>query len=400
MRYRYIIRLIAVFTVFNFLVPVQGQWQPQTSGTTEFLLKAFFIDDNTGWVSGTNGTMLHTIDGGTTWLPQSTPTTIDLYGVFFLDALNGYTVGDGTVLHTTDGGTTWTSQTFASNQRGRDVWFVSPMVGFVAAGELGGPIATIYKTVDGGVTWTLNYTYSSGSVGTFHQLRFIDSLTGYAVGKNGTVFKTIDGGTIWNAGASGVSPNILSFDFHASGEAVAVGDNGTVISTSDDFSTWSPISSTMADRIGHIDFWGSLTGFAVGGDISGNTGYIYRTVDAGQTWTTDYSTSQRMYGLYCPSGGTAYAVGNGGTILKLSEEPSSVEETELLAELGVYPNPVDENLYINIGQQKGITYQLFDMSGKLIQSGLTTSRISLVNLSQGAYILKAEGFKPVRVIKQ
>ena len=60
------------------------------------------------WVS--NGTILKTIDGGTTWTTLSSGTTNDLNSVYFTDANTGYAVGDtGTILKTIDGGTTWTA---------------------------------------------------------------------------------------------------------------------------------------------------------------------------------------------------------------------------------------------------------------------------------------------------
>ncbi len=54
---------------------------------------------------------LHTTDGGATWERQDTGEGDDLFGVFFLDSQTGWVTGAwGTVLHTTDGGVTWERQ--------------------------------------------------------------------------------------------------------------------------------------------------------------------------------------------------------------------------------------------------------------------------------------------------
>jgi photosystem II stability/assembly factor-like uncharacterized protein len=48
---------------------IGAQWLPQTFGTAD-LLSVDFINQNTGWVSGTSSTIKKTIDGGVTWSSQ------------------------------------------------------------------------------------------------------------------------------------------------------------------------------------------------------------------------------------------------------------------------------------------------------------------------------------------
>jgi hypothetical protein len=55
---------------------------------------------------GYNGTILHTTNGGTIWLNQST-TPYLLLGVSFSDANNGMIVGNGIITQTTNGGITF-----------------------------------------------------------------------------------------------------------------------------------------------------------------------------------------------------------------------------------------------------------------------------------------------------
>lgn len=82
----------------------------KTSGTTEWLYSIDFVNDSLGWAVGANRTILKTIDGGQTWVPQVVPPEAnpDLMEVCFTDSLNGWVAGfGGTVLNTTDGGSTW-----------------------------------------------------------------------------------------------------------------------------------------------------------------------------------------------------------------------------------------------------------------------------------------------------
>ena len=44
--------------------PADVIWQSQISGTTNPLHSVYFINEDTGWVVGDNGTILKTSDGG------------------------------------------------------------------------------------------------------------------------------------------------------------------------------------------------------------------------------------------------------------------------------------------------------------------------------------------------
>ena len=48
----------------------------------------FFVSEDEGWVTGDEGTVLHTIDGGTTWELQNSNVTKDLATIFFYDEMN------------------------------------------------------------------------------------------------------------------------------------------------------------------------------------------------------------------------------------------------------------------------------------------------------------------------
>jgi hypothetical protein len=92
----------------------------------------FFIDNNTGWVVGSQGKIFKTVDA-TIWNPQWNTLSNSLNDVFFIDSLEGWTVGTEVILHTIDGGVTWT-QEFASQTVGMEltaVYFTSANNGYV-----------------------------------------------------------------------------------------------------------------------------------------------------------------------------------------------------------------------------------------------------------------------------
>ena len=100
------------FVVFYSGGIAQDTWYTQTSGTTAPLTDICFINQDTGWISGWTGTILHTTNGGATWTDQGAPSTNAYFSVFFIDAQNGWACGyAGRVIHTSDGGLNWTIQT-------------------------------------------------------------------------------------------------------------------------------------------------------------------------------------------------------------------------------------------------------------------------------------------------
>ena len=77
---------------------------PQTSNTTQWLNDISFSDLSIGWAVGNLGTLIATLDGGETWLPQPV-TGESLYGVCFTDQYTGWLVGGGgSILHTDNSG--------------------------------------------------------------------------------------------------------------------------------------------------------------------------------------------------------------------------------------------------------------------------------------------------------
>jgi photosystem II stability/assembly factor-like uncharacterized protein len=78
------------------------------AGALNSLYDVQLVNGTTGWAVGTNGTaglILNTVNGGTSWTPQTSNTQFQLNGVYFIDAYRGWAVGNnGALLHTVTGG--------------------------------------------------------------------------------------------------------------------------------------------------------------------------------------------------------------------------------------------------------------------------------------------------------
>ncbi len=124
----------------------------------------WFVSPTTGWIIGSFGTLLHTADGGETWEKRDPGFDNNLFGIYFLDENTGWISGqEGLILHTTDGGATWNQQKTESYDDLHDITFVDAMVGWAVGG-----FNSVLHTTDGGKTWTISNIPGSANLKGVH----------------------------------------------------------------------------------------------------------------------------------------------------------------------------------------------------------------------------------------
>jgi photosystem II stability/assembly factor-like uncharacterized protein len=88
-------------------------WVSQISGTTEPLYSVYFIDSNVGWIAGgqgLGGRILNTNNGGENWEYQYGYSK-SLFSIYFINHHIGWVAGDNaTILHTTNGGVSFVEE--------------------------------------------------------------------------------------------------------------------------------------------------------------------------------------------------------------------------------------------------------------------------------------------------
>jgi photosystem II stability/assembly factor-like uncharacterized protein len=92
-------------------------WTVQSGFANSELRSVYFVDSNLGWLSGANGTIFQTVNGGLNWTAQPSGLAPQgglaqtLTGIRFATAAEGWSVGTGgMILHTSTGGAGWTTQ--------------------------------------------------------------------------------------------------------------------------------------------------------------------------------------------------------------------------------------------------------------------------------------------------
>jgi photosystem II stability/assembly factor-like uncharacterized protein len=301
-----------VCCAFLFVSPTEG-----AQAIYDDLFSASFPTDKDGWVAGRWGCILHTADGGKTWVRQNTGTNYTLSSVFFIDPKQGWAVGEeGIIIHTKDGGKTWEKQKSPTRFFHMRVLFLTPTAGFIASEQ-----TNILYTSDGGKTWTVGFKDQDFIL---KSLSFADQNNGWAAGEYGFIYNTKDGGKTWqkqfgNFGLSEATGDVEGgnyiFDVVALDpqRAWGVGIDGYVIRTVDGGKSWQEVK-TKAPKTALFTI-AAMDGKTL---VIAGTGAALASTDGGATWKapTFEPTIKYTYIYSIAKRGNAgfIALGGGGDI--------------------------------------------------------------------------------------
>ena len=351
--------LILVFFISNTIVFSQSYWTKVNSPVSVNLRNCVFTDNLNGWAAGDDGVIVHTSDGGSTFVIQNSTIPYYINDIFFLNNRLGWVVANeflfsGTsILTTTNGGLVWTSELLPDHSLFfRTIYFRDSLNGF-----MGGLNGAFYKTSDAGSNWlAANVDTSEFSAFPVNRITFSSAMKGFACGGYtdvaGVIWKTSDGGFNWSAGAYSPEP---FYDLYAKtiDEIISVGGDfeyGVQISkTFDAGNNWIYESLNMFGQAESIDFrtaseaWMPL-GFAQSWAVSYDSGNTWKSIpafDGAVIHSVDFADS--LHGL---------AVGNNGVILKYNALKVSAAEniTNIPGKFSLsqnYPNPFNPNTIIS-----------------------------------------------------
>jgi len=231
-------------------------WHWQSLGMSHYATRVFFLDTLYGWAANWEGIVIHTTDGGNewtqviiNWVPFD---TMDFYGISFVDIAKGWmcagrypeinyigdTVfkkGQGLIVHSEDGGDSWVFQKRDTIYDFFDIKFKDSLEGWVVGGNDSTMEASVYHTSNGGQTWNLLILPQGSKI--LNSLELIDGNKLWAVGRNGTIIHSGDGGNSWEMQISGVDTTLYDVDFADSLRGLIAGD-GVVLYTQDGGNTW------------------------------------------------------------------------------------------------------------------------------------------------------------------
>ena len=278
--------------------PIPADWTRLSTGVANTLESVYFVDPQTGWVAGSNGTILHTTDGGLSWQHQDSGSTEIVRDIFFLDQNRGWVVGDERlILRTTNGGNTWeTQQCPADTKTLESIYFADANHGWISGGHytVSGTYPWLWftahgfilRSTNGGNSWFISASISAYPEG----IHFADDLHGWLVGQAPdaqtslfdvpNIFFSSSGGNSWSLQSIPVSTygRFNSVSFVDANTGWAVGSNGWILHTANGGAVWRQQYSGIASELHTVQFVNPTTGWIA------SSGPILHTTDGGQTW--------------------------------------------------------------------------------------------------------------------
>lgn len=271
-------------------------WQHLLTGVS-------FANPSVGVISGWDGRVLRTSDGGASWVETDTGTRADLNSIAFLTDTVVIAVGSGgKMIRSTDAGVSWqqlespTSNTLNQVARASDDLAL-------AAGWNG----TLLTSTDGGASWTATTLDPPNN---YISLEYSQNL-GMLVSSGGFVYRTFDGAT-WEPVLlpEGGTPTAVAL-FGEAG-ALLVGEFGEMLISENAGRDWINSDSIMTADLLCAAFVGNNTEvLAAGWD-----GLILRTSDGGTNWRlVATGTDKPIRAIEVIDALNIVAAGDGNTVL-------------------------------------------------------------------------------------
>ncbi len=429
-----ILRMLIMFSFLSLLaanVPsanANNFWKVLNSPTTATLRNCVFTDRLNGWAAGDNGIIVHTSDGGNSFVIQDNPVNFYINDIFFLNERLGWVVsnevlpGGSTIITTTNGGTNWLAERFPDTAKlFRTVYFLDSLNGYLAG--YGGVIC---KTTNGGNNWLTAFVDTSEFSGMpINRIGFVNSTTGFACGGfidvAGVIWKTTNSGFNWFADDFSPEPFYDLF-IESQNKIISVGGDfeyGVMTCKSSNAGiSWFYENVGMFGQAYSIDFrtpseiWMPL-GYAESWAVS---------LDTGATWTSVAAVNNaNIYSVDFVDSLHGWAVGAGGVILKydptmvnVMAPPNSIPSSVVLMQN--YPNPFNPNTNIEfeISESGFVEIIVYNISGKEIavlsdkeffEPGTHSFQFDGSNISSGIYLYKLRfttisGLKPTTLTKR
>lgn len=308
---------LVLFLSANSLL-AQSNWETHDSPVEADLHNITFASDSVGWmITHNTGTVIHTQDGGDSWFIQARLDSITLEDIYFLDKKTGWISGEnGLIWKTTDGGKTWEKNKISKKDSWiYSIYFFSEDKGIAVGLHENKPITLFLQTTDGGDTW--KDIRNKVPVSFYEPIHFVNDDEGYVGGLNKIIF-TNDKGNNWQTQFinNKSNPNcrevIREITFKNLQNGWAVGHCGLVLETKDGTS-WKRHEKFTENILRDILFIRDSEGYIVG-DGNKEEVVLYHTNDGGKTWVPALKNSPDLHRIEF-NDKKIWAIGDNGTII-------------------------------------------------------------------------------------
>jgi photosystem II stability/assembly factor-like uncharacterized protein len=339
------------FLFFAVAASTAAQWERVPVETTASFRGLSVVDAKTVWASGTNGTVIRTVDGGASWSVETVAGAekLDFRGIKAFDGEHAVIVSSGDadagqarIYKTSDGGKTW-NLVFEEKRKGvffDALAFWDQRHGLVLSDPVDGKFA-LFGTEDGGASWKQipaeNIPPALSQEGAFAASNSCLTVSGHGNAWFGTgganaarVFHSADAGQTWSVSDTPLHPanastGIFSLAFEDELRGVAVGGDyahpaaspiPNVLFTTDGGKTWAGGAAKDAKAL----YFSAVVYVGAGGNkgakkenrifAAGSAGT--RVLDPGNSWTVDSNLNFNAIAAF--DADTLWAVGPKGAV--------------------------------------------------------------------------------------
>lgn len=320
--------IIILFTMFFISSYSIAQWELLNEGF--YIQSVQFVNDQTGWLTGYNSTILKTTDAGQNW---ETISISDQMGIHYFDFVNeslGWATGSGDnqaiILKSTNGGNDWTVKYKSPN-----IWF-GIIYGIDDKNALATASNKVLKTTDGGTSWK-DISYDTSGIYYYGSIWFPNPDTGIIAGsyfdgitQRAAIFRTDNGGTTWDTTIIKDFYNIFNFQIMNDSTAFFMAYIDTtyyVAMTTDMCKTWTiKKENGSLSWIDSYYFTDTSTGYVLNRE-NFNQSNISKTTDGGRTWqkypSPNISRRLNYSQIYFNKNNQGLLVANMGCIFRSSD---------------------------------------------------------------------------------
>lgn len=251
---------------------------------------------------GPRGMIITSQNGGLNWTQDKVPVQSDLVAVTFVNKKSGWVTGqDGVILHTEDGGKTWVEQINGISARGVFENYYQNLI------DKGNKDA-------GSDLQDIQANFNSGPTLPWLGVAFLNPKEGFVVGSFGNIAMTDDGGKTWQPWLH----NIDNPNFYNLNNISVIGGNLYIVGEQGGVYIYNPDSEKFSAH--PVPYNGSLFGLAGNKEVLvvfGLQGKIFRSTDEGVSWTQAKTSSNAtiMGGVALENGDIALVDVDGHVLL-------------------------------------------------------------------------------------
>jgi len=361
----------------------------------------YFLNADTGFCIGSNGTLLKTTNGGSNWMHIPSNSTANFQSLYFMNSQTGWICGYGSAYQTNDGGNTLIKldSVFGDTDTSRHL-IISNIIGakdnkvilsgfFSDVPQTGNQATHCVITTDGGISWQpFNVPDTFGASG---YVQFVSPTVLYSAGF--FLYKSEDGGISWTQ-----VPNIMfgfpPLNWRCFKIFDTAGNGWASLQYEINFATLNNINDTLSISDPGIRW-------LVSANFENNTSYflqsnypngfkIFKSTDKGHTLDLiSENTHNGYWRLYFLSDSLGYVCGDSGRILKYNIQQTAVSNVPLTSKINIFPNPTTNTIYLQYDNLHIRNLQLIDLSGRLITSFSAESKsLDVSGVAAGLYFLQ------------